>query len=71
MVVRDRETGIVMLRLRSRKAGEVTAYTREPAPGWVVDYDDVNAVIEIEVLAPEKHFPKAILDILPPEFIDD
>ncbi len=68
-------TGILMMYIRRRKRSEKhkraggKLYTKEVAPGWIVDFDGDHKPIEIEVLSPSKHFPKAILDILPPEFV--
>lgn len=68
-------SGILMLRIRKRRRGEKhkraggKLYTKEVAPGWIVDFDGDDKPIEIEVLSPRKHFPEAILKILPPEFL--
>ena len=67
-VVRDRGTGIVMIRLRPRKAGELNVRTEEVAPGWIVDFDAEDKPFEIEVLNTSA-FPPAVLALLPPEFI--
>jgi Protein of unknown function (DUF2283). len=61
-------TSIIMLRIRKRREGEKTAYSKEVAPGWVVDYDADDKPIEIEVLN-SSAFPNEILDLLPAEFI--
>lgn len=68
-------TGIVMLRIRKRLSSEKPRrkggklYSKEVVPGWIVDFDGDDQPIEIEILNPAKHFPQAILDILPSEFI--
>lgn len=64
-----RGTNIIMMYLRKRKPGEKSAYSKEVAPGWVVDFDSEDKPIEIEVLD-TSGFPQAILDLLPPEFIE-
>jgi hypothetical protein len=66
---RRRGTNIVMIHIRQRKEGEKSAYTKEVAPGWIVDFDANDKPIEIEVLD-SSVFPQAILDLLPPEFED-
>ena len=78
-VVRDRETGIVMLHIRPytdadrawRAKEKRRDITKEVAPGWVVDFAEDGSAIEIEVLNPSKHFPPEVLALLPPEFEGD
>lgn len=62
-------TNIVMIRIRPFKPGEKSAYTREVAPGWIVDFDADNKPIQLEILNSDT-FPQEILDLLPPEFIE-
>lgn len=66
--VLDKQTGIAMIYLKKHKRGEIK-YTQEVAPGWIVDFDKDDNVLQFEILCPSKHFPKAILKLLPPEFI--
>ena len=69
-IVYDREVSIAVIHIRRRKRGEKSAYTREVAHGWVVDFDKAGNPIDIEVLLPSKSFPKEVLALLPPEFVD-
>lgn len=65
-------TNILLIRIREPRSDLDLAarYTREIAPGWIVDFDE-DGPIEIEVLNPAAHFPADILGILPLEFLVD
>ena len=64
-------TNILMIRIRKFYEGEKAHHTKEVVDGGVVDFDENNQPIQIEVLNPTKHFPEAILALLPPEFIPE
>lgn len=70
MVQYDRETGIVMLRIRRLKKGEHVDHTKDFDDNgwWVVDFDKDNKVIQVEVICPHNVFPEKILKLLPHEF---
>lgn len=58
----------MVIRLREFRPGERVTTTKEVSKGWLVDFDEEGKPIQIEVMSPKKHFPKAILNILSSEF---